>query len=122
MNIDVGILRETNIRAIKKCLFFLTHFSRNFQDAVALRLVKRVFEPNEELGLDPNSNNLYIINQGRAELQYTRFHHNNPICKTIKIINKDGNRANEKLGVTSNLFGFVSVILRRKVNLTALSK
>lgn len=41
-----GILRETNIRAIKRCLFFLTHFSRNLQNVVALKLVKRVFEPN----------------------------------------------------------------------------
>ena len=43
---DVGILQDTNIRVIKKCLFFLINFSRNFQDAISLKLVKRVFQPN----------------------------------------------------------------------------
>lgn len=42
----LGILQQTNIRVIKKCLFFLTHFSRALQDSIALRLVKRIFQPN----------------------------------------------------------------------------
>ena len=49
---EVGILQDTNVRVIKKCLFFLTHFSRNLQDAIATKLIKRVFQPNERLDID----------------------------------------------------------------------
>ena len=46
------ILQETNIKVMKKCLFFLTYFSRNLQDTIAAKLAKRVFQPNERLGFD----------------------------------------------------------------------
>lgn len=74
------------------------------------------------MGVDPATNHLYIIIQGRAELQYTRLHFNNPIRKTMKVINKNGNSEKNKLSISPNLFGFVSMILRRRVSLTALSK
>lgn len=104
---------------IKKCLFFLTYFSRNLQDSIALKLVKRVFQPNERLGFEASSQHLYIIDQGRAELQLVRFHYNKPICKTLRTINKEVQK--DKLSISSNLFGFTSIILRRKANLTTVS-
>jgi hypothetical protein len=64
--VDVDILQETNVRVIKKCLFFLTYFSRNLQDIIALRLLKRVFQPNESLCFNADCHNLYIIDQGKT--------------------------------------------------------
>jgi|JI6StandDraft_1071083.scaffolds.fasta_scaffold11661_2 hypothetical protein len=90
------------------------------QDSVALRLVKRVFQPNERLGIDANDHSLYIIDQGKADLQYARTHFSKTIGKTLRTINKETQKDN--LSVTSNLFGFTAVILRRRVSLTALSR
>mgnify|MGYP000861631130 FL=1 len=118
--VDVDILQETNVRVIKKCLFFLTYFSRNLQDIIALRLLKRVFQPNESLCFNADCHNLYIIDQGKAELQAIRLHFNKPIYKTLRVINKD--LSSDKLSVSSNLFGFTAIVLRRPVNLTAISK
>lgn len=113
-------MQETNIRVIKKCLFFLTYFSRNLQDSIATKLLKRVFQPNETLGFDTSSHNLYIIDQGQAELQTAKLHFNKPIYKILRVINKDQHRNN--WSVSSNLFGFTAMILRRQVNLSAVSK
>ncbi len=48
------------------------------------------------------------------------MHFNKHHCKTLRTINKE--TSNGILSVSSNLFGFTSVILRRRVNLTALSR
>lgn len=85
---NAGILQETNVRVIKKCLFFLTNFSHNLQDTIALKLVKRVFQPNERLGNENDTHSLYIIDQGSADLQSSRVHFNKTIYKTLRTINK----------------------------------
>lgn len=117
---DVGILQDTNIRVIKKCLFFLINFSRNLQDSIALKLIKRVFQPNERLGSGASSQNIYIVDQGRAELQLVKHRFNKPIFKTLRVINRESLK--DKFSVSSNLFGFTATILRRRVNLTAISR
>lgn len=117
---DIGILQQTNIRVMKKCLFFLTHFSRNLQDTIAVKLVKRVFQPNERLGVDADAQSFFIIDQGKADLQFCRKHFKKQIFKTIRTINTDCGQ--DKLNVSSNLFGLTAVLLRRRVNLSALSK
>jgi len=53
-------------------------------------------------------------------LQAIRLHFNKPIRKTLRFINKDVQK--DKLSVSSNLFGFTAMVLRRAVNLTAISK
>ena len=47
------------------------------------------------------------------------MHFNKPICKTLRTINRE---SKGDLGISPNLFGFTSVLTRRRVNLTALSK
>ena len=66
-----------------------------------------------------NTQKLYIVDQGKAELQLTRFHHTKTISKTLRTINNEGEQ--NRLNVSSNLFGFTSLLLRRKTNLTAVS-
>jgi len=72
------------------------------------------------LGFDTSSYSFYIIDQGKADLQLSRTHFNKLLYKTLRTINKEPQK--DKLGVTSNLFGFTSVLLRKRVQLTALSK
>ena len=115
--VKIGILQQTNIRVIKKCLFFLTHFSRNLQDGIALKLIKRIVQPNERLGNDIHNQKLYIIGQGKADLQLSRFHYTKAIYKTLRTLNKQVEQS--KLNVSSNLFGITTILLRRNTNLTA---
>lgn len=114
------ILHEAHHRVVKKSLFFLTHFSFSLQSAIALKLVKRVFQPNERLGVDPTCQSMYIIDKGKADLQLTRSHFSKPISKTLRTIN--GNEGEDKLGVSNNAFGSTAFLLRRPTNLTALSR
>lgn len=97
----------------------MTHFSRNFQDSIALKLIKRIVQPNERLGFGTTTNQkLWIIDQGKAELQLTRFHFNKAIHKTLRTINKETEKT--KFSVSSNLFGFTALLLKRNVNLTTI--
>ena len=82
-----------------------------------MKLIKRIAQPNERLGLDTQK--LYIIDQGRAELQLTRYHHTKAVSKTLRVINNKGEQS--RLSVSSNLFGFTAIVLHRKTNLTAVS-
>lgn len=75
-------------------------------------------QPHERLGLDTTNQKLWIIDQGKAELQLTRFHFNKAISKTLRTINKETEK--NKFSVSSNLFGFTALLLRRNVNLTAI--
>lgn len=36
---------ETNMKVIKKSIFFLTHFTVNFQNEVALKLIRCIYKP-----------------------------------------------------------------------------
>lgn len=36
---------ETNIRVIKKSIFFLTYFTVNFQNEIALKLIRCIYKP-----------------------------------------------------------------------------
>lgn len=52
-------------------------------------------------------------------MQVARAHLNKNIYKTLRVINKEPTKG---LGVSRNLFGFTAIILRKRVNLTALSR
>lgn len=42
---------ETNIKVIKKSIFFLTHFTVNFQNEIALKLIRKIYKKNEKIPL-----------------------------------------------------------------------
>ena len=42
---------ETNIRVIKKSIFFLTHFTVNFQNEIALKLIRKIYNKGEKIKL-----------------------------------------------------------------------
>ena len=46
---------ETNMRVIKKSIFFLTHFTVNFQNEIALKLIRRIYKPEETINIIENN-------------------------------------------------------------------
>lgn len=49
--IKESFILETNIKVIKKSIFFLTHFTVNFQNEIALKLIRRIYNKNEIIKL-----------------------------------------------------------------------
>ena len=45
----------TNMRVIKKSIFFLTHFTVNFQNEIALKLIRRIYKPEETINIIENN-------------------------------------------------------------------
>jgi hypothetical protein len=43
------VLHNTNMKIVQKNTFLLTQFTRNFRDQVAVKLIKKIFQPNEFL-------------------------------------------------------------------------
>jgi hypothetical protein len=40
------VLHDTNMKIVQKNTFLLTQFTRNFRDQIAVKLIKKVFQPN----------------------------------------------------------------------------
>lgn len=53
------MLRQTNIHIVKKSVFFISHFTINFMDSIALKLTKRLFQPEEPI--PSNNSRMYVI-------------------------------------------------------------
>lgn len=87
---------------------------------MALKLVKRIFQPNERLGADPTHQCLHVIGKGKADLQLSRLHYNKSMYKTLRVINANEGKGTHE--VSNNLVGLTAVLLRRPVDLTALSR
>lgn len=66
-----------------------------------------------------SSQKLYIIDQGKADLQLARLHYTKAIYKTLRTLNKE--LVQNRFSVSSNLFGIAAILLRRCTNLTAFS-
>lgn len=62
------------MRVIKKSIFFLTHFSVNFQNEIALRLIRIIYKPGEEVQIgdellqDDGERSLVIVNSGWVDI------------------------------------------------------
>lgn len=57
------------MKVIKKSIFFLTHFTVNFQNEVALKLIRCIYKPEETLSIEEaGERQLVIINNGRVDI------------------------------------------------------
>lgn len=61
------------MRVIKKSIFFLTHFSVNFQNEIALKLIRIIYKPEEEIPICDtqqleHERSLVIINSGSVNI------------------------------------------------------
>lgn len=105
------------MKVIKKSIFFLTHFTVNLQNEVALKLIRCIYKPDETLSIEDGlQRQLVIINNGRVSIFCVANVHNsekNVLARTIKP--SEGNP-------TLNVFGFSSLILNRAIGLKAVTQ
>lgn len=80
------ILQVAHTKLIKKSLFFLTNFSKALQDFIAMKLVKRVLQPNEVLSTQIDNHSIYVVEQGTVEVHFVKRHHQRPISKLLRSI------------------------------------
>jgi hypothetical protein len=109
-------IHETNIRIIKKSIFFLTYFTVHFQDEVALKLIRAIYKKDDAiLTRDPDSaqRRLVIINHGRISLFIQKQHSNISCRKLVKTIETVEGKP------TLNVYGYSSLILDKDVSLFA---
>ena len=76
------------MRVIKNSIFFLTHFSVNFQNEIALKLIRIIYKPDEEIPIfdsqQPDGDrSMVIVNSGSVNV-FIEKHHNN-LCFFKKV-------------------------------------
>lgn len=108
---------ETNIRVIKKSIFFLTYFTVHFQNEIALKLIRCIYKPEEViLSCQQGEKQLVIINNGKVNIHYTRNHHDQQLSKLARVIKPEEGKP------TLNVYGYSSLILNRHINLKAITE
>ena len=108
---------ETNMRVIKKSIFFLTHFTVNFQNEIALKLIRRIYKPEETINIiDNNERQLVIIDSGKVHIHLKKYHNYQDITKLAKIIKMEEGKP------TLNVIGYSSLILNRNLQLKYLTE
>ena len=80
------------MRVIKKSIFFLTHFSVNFQNEIALKLIRIIYKPDEEIPIfdsqqPDGERSLVIINSGSVDIFIEKHHNNLYFLKKVREIN-----------------------------------
>lgn len=46
----------------------MSNFTKNFRSQIALRLVKKIYQPNQLLEVDANPQSLYIVDKGSVDI------------------------------------------------------
>jgi hypothetical protein len=58
---------------IKTNVFFLCHWTKNFQKNIASKLVRQVYSPNEVLSQLSGKEKLYILSRGKIDVEADFF-------------------------------------------------
>lgn len=102
------------MRVIKKSLFFLTHFTIQAQNELALSLIRRIYHPEEYISItDSEERQLVIINSGRVTISAVKQHHSREIEKVVRSVKPEEGKP------TLNVFGFSALILNKDIPLKA---
>ncbi len=113
-----NFILETNIRIIKKSIFFLTYFTVNFQNYVALKLIRCIYKKDENIETyDPitKQRNIIIVNHGKVNLYIEKRQNNiikNKLVRTIEPI--EGKPA-------LNVIGYSSLILNQNIDIFSIA-
>lgn len=95
---------------LKTSIFYLCHWSKEFQSEIAKSLEKRLFSPNERLGEISGVEKIYIIKTGKVSIYMNRFNNGNKkLLRTITI--------NPETEVSNNIYGYTSAFSNRPVHL-----
>ena len=84
-----NFILETNIKIIKKSIFFLTFFTVSFQNYIALKLIRIIYKKDENIETyDPitRQRNIIIVNHGKVHLYIEKRQNNivkNKLVRTI---------------------------------------
>ena len=109
-----NFILETNIRIIKKSIFFLTYFTVSFQNFVALKLIRVIYKKDENIETyDPitRQKNIIIINHGKVNMFIEKRQNNIIKSKLVRTIEPiEGKPA-------LNVIGFSSLILNMDIDL-----
>jgi len=109
-----NFILETNIRIIKKSIFFLTYFTVSFQNFVALKLIRVIYKKDENIETyDPitRQKNIVIINHGKVNMFIEKRQNNIIKSKLVRTIEPiEGKPA-------LNVIGFSSMILNMDIDL-----
>ena len=109
-----NFILETNIRIIKKSIFFLTYFTVSFQNFVALKLIRVIYKKDENIETyDPitRQKNIVIINHGKVNMFIEKRQNNIIKSKLVRTIEPiEGKPA-------LNVIGFSSLILNMDIDL-----
>lgn len=93
------IMYETNTKVLKKNLFFMSNFSRNFRSQIALRLIKKIYQPSQMLESSEQSPNLHIIDQGTVHVGMKLVYRGRAYSKVIRTICVEGTE------IRANMYG-----------------
>jgi hypothetical protein len=80
-----------------------------------MKLKKRLFQPEEPIG--PNSKSIFLIDEGLLEIFYCQNINQKPSLKLVKVI-----KANQKVPLGYNIFGYTALITDCEAKLSAISK
>jgi hypothetical protein len=56
------------MKVLKKNVFFMSNFTKNFRSQIALRLVKKIYQPNQLLEVDASPQSLFIVDKGSVDI------------------------------------------------------
>jgi signal-transduction protein with cAMP-binding, CBS, and nucleotidyltransferase domain len=106
------------VNIIKTSLFFICHWTKNFQTEIAKKLVKKILIPNENIIQNLGKERIYIIKSGKLEI-YTDNSHGlrKNFKKLLKTIEPKSNT-----GISDNVYGYTTVISNKPLKFNAISK
>ena len=106
------------MKVIKKSIFFLTHFTVNFQNEVALKLIRFIYKPDEELLIEDEQKqrSIIIINSGCVDIYVEKTHNNYNLLKKVREIKP----SEESLAM--NVFGYSSLVMNKNIRIKAIAQ
>lgn len=94
----------------------MTHFTKNFRSQIALRLIKKIYQPGQTLEIDPECPSLFIVDKGTVDIFVKLDYRNKSFEKLIRKIDD-----NEDSLVRRNMYGLGS-LFQRSVPLRTLAR
>lgn len=115
---DLEVTFNNGLNVVKSSIFFLCHWTKQFQSEIAKCLIKKILHPNEVLAQVPFAEKIYIVKNGRLDV-FTSCNDNykQQFKRLLKTIAPQ--KAQE---VSKNVYGYTSVISNRPMRLVAISK
>ena len=100
-----------NIQLVKTSVFFLSHWTLKLQRNIALKLIRKIYSPEEVLLQTPGQEKIYILDRGKVDIQAN-------FCGGRKLSTLE---VDPKKVVFFNVYGYSALISGLKINLRAVA-